>query len=97
MKVFISQPMSGLPREQVLAEREEVVNLLESQGYEVVDSMFGFEGQDLKNEGLHYIGHSILDMAEADAVVFVNGWRSSQRCRVEYDLAKRHKLFIKEL
>ena len=39
MKVFISQPMKGKTKEKIKEERKQVVQALEKQGYEVIDSI----------------------------------------------------------
>lgn len=97
MKIMISQPMTGKSTEQICYERRDLVKQLESQGHEVIDTVFNFEGKDPYNDGLFYMGHSILAMSEVDAVVFMPGWDKSRGCKIEHELALRYGLFIKEL
>ena len=97
MKIMISQPMTGKSTEQIHYERKDLVKQLESQGHEVVNSVFNFEGKDPYNHGLFYMGHSILAMSEVDAVVFMPGWDKSRGCKIEHELALRYGLFIKEI
>ena len=40
MKIMISQPMNGKTTEQIRKERVELVKELESQGHEVLDTVF---------------------------------------------------------
>ena len=40
MKIMISQPMRGKTEEEIKAEREEVVKQLESEGHEVLQTVF---------------------------------------------------------
>lgn len=97
MRIMISQPMTGKTTEEIRKEREELVKQLESQGHEVMDTVFNFEGKDPYNHGLFYMGHSVLAMSEVDAVVFMPGWQYSRGCKIEHELALRYGLFIKEI
>lgn len=97
MKIMLSQPMSGRTTEEIKLERKGLVKQLESQGHEVIDTVFNFEGKDPYNCGLFYMGHSILAMSEVDAVIFMKGWENSRGCKIEHELALRYGLFIKEL
>ena len=42
-KVLISQPMKGLSTEQIKINREQAVEIVTANGYEVLDSIFDFE------------------------------------------------------
>lgn len=97
MKIMISQPMTGKTVPRIKEERKELVELLESQGHTVIDTIFDFKGKDPYNDGLYYMGHSILAMSEVDAVVFMKGWDKSRGCKIEHELALKYGLFIKEL
>lgn len=97
MKIMLSQPMTGRTTLEIREERKELVNLLESQGHTVIDTIFDFKDKDPYNDGLYYMGHSILAMSEVDAVVFMKGWENSRGCKIEHELALKYGLFIKEL
>lgn len=97
MRIMISQPMTGKTTEEIREEREELVKQLESQGHEVVDTVFEFKGKTPYNDGLFYMGHAILAMSKVDAVVFMPGWQYSRGCKIEHELALRYGLFIKEI
>lgn len=97
MKIMISQPMTGKTTEQIRKERVDLVVDLKRQGHEVIDTVFNFEGKDPYNDGLFYMGHSILAMSEVDAVIFMPGWDKSRGCKIEHELALKYGLFIKEL
>lgn len=97
MKIMLSQPMTGRTAEEIREERKELVKQLESQGHTVIDTVFNFEGKDPYNDGLFIMGHCILAMSEADAVIFMKGWENSRGCKIEHELALRYGLFIKEL
>lgn len=97
MKIMLSQPMTGRTIEEIREERSNLVNDLENQGHEVIDTVFDFEDKDPYNHGLYYMGHSILAMSEVDAVIFMKGWEKSRGCKIEHELALKYGLFIKEL
>ena len=97
MRIMISQPMTGRTVGDIRRERSKVINKLKEDGHEVIDTVFNFEGKDPYNDGLFYMGHSILAMSEVDAVVFMPGWDKSRGCKIEHELALRYGLFIKEL
>ena len=82
-KVFVSMPMAGKGKEEILAERERLLALAaDSLGEEVelVESYLG-EG-DYKP--LECLGESLKRMASADLVVFGRGWEDARGCRIEH-------------
>ncbi len=93
MKIMISQPMRGKTNEQIKQEREELVKELESQGHEVVDTVFN----DFPNgqaTPLHYLAKSIEFLANADCVVCMPGWENARGCRIEEQCAREYGKFI---
>lgn len=92
-KVFISQPMNGLTKEEILKTRQEAIDGLYEYGYEpdeieIIDSVFDID-DDFKNP-LFYLGKSLELMSEADLIVFTQGWYDTRGCRIEYECAKRY-------
>lgn len=94
MKVMISQPMGGLTSGEILNARKEAIRILESDGYEIVDTYFDYGNKFIKNEPLYYLGESIKKMSECDAVAFVDGWHNARGCKAEYEIAKEYGLKI---
>ena len=95
MKVFISQPMTGRPKEEILNERNEVIKILESKyGVEVLDSYF--EDYDPQNGSipLKYLAKSIEVLAEADVLLCVGDWENSKGCKVEHECANQYGIKI---
>lgn len=84
MKVFLSQPMNGVPEEEVLKLRCHMESYLE-QVYGPVDIIDSYVHENVpENAGrLWYLGTSIRMMQEADLVVFCPGWENAKGCRVE--------------
>lgn len=93
MKIMISQPMKGKTTEQIEQEREELVKELESQGHEVVDTIFG-DFLNGKDTPLHYLAKSIEFLADVDCLVCMQGWKNARGCRIEEQCARDYGKFI---
>lgn len=93
MKIFISQPMRYKTDEEILAERNAVINLFRlivpsSQEVEVIDSFF--KDAPFDAGPLWYIGESIKHMADADVVYFCKDWYKYRGCAIEHECAVRY-------
>ena len=95
MKVMISQPMRGKTDDQIRAEREELVKELESEGYEVIDTIFAQEPPENSDRGMWYLAKSIEAMSEVDGVVFMKGWEDARGCVAEEYIARKYGKFCK--
>lgn len=98
-KAMISQPMRGKTREQIEAERAEAIKMLEEEGYEVAETIFDFDKDELAaagvvNEPLYYLSKSLEAMSKCDAVYFCPGWSDARGCKCEYDAAMRYGLEV---
>ena len=89
MKVFISQPMTGLTNEEILKVRNNVITCL-TDGYifgvineeiEFIDSFI----QDSNEKPLYLLGKALEKLSTADICVFVDGWKESRGCRIEHE------------
>lgn len=94
MKFMISQPMAGKTIEQIRADREGAVRLLENEGYEVVDSVIARKPPEDAKDALWYLGESLKVMATCDAVFFMPGWEKARGCRIEHAAADAYGLAI---
>lgn len=95
MKFMISQPMAGKTIEQIRAEREGAVRLLEARGHTVLDSVFAEPApESIDNVALWYLSQSLEVMAACDGVLFMPGWDAPEArgCRIEYAAAKAYGL-----
>ncbi len=95
MKIMISQPMRGKTEEEIKAEREEVVKQLESEGHEVLQTVFEDFSED--KSPIYYLAKSIEYLDKADAVIFMQGWENARGCKIEYNVAMAYGKFIKIL
>jgi hypothetical protein len=88
MKVFISQPMKGLSKEEILRKRQEAkLHLfleLNSYNIEFIDAYMRYSNPILS------IGESIKNMAEVDVVYFMRGWEKHRGCRIEHEVAVQY-------
>jgi len=84
-KIFISQPMNNKSNRDIELERKELVKELKKQGFEVLDTILDL-GKNATS--LHYLAKSIEIMAEADIVLFMQGWENARGCLIEYQIAK---------
>lgn len=81
MKVFISQPMIGFSREDVLRRRQEVKLRL---FHELGDYNIEFI------EPILNIGESIKRMAGASVAYFMHGWEKHRDCIIEHEVAVQY-------
>ena len=94
MKIMISQPMRGKTNEQIREERKALVEALEEEGYEVVDTVLDISEN---KSPIYYLSKSIELLDQADAVVFMRGWQEARGCKIEYQIAKDYGKFIMEV
>ena len=86
---MISQPMHFKTEEEILAVRNEAKKKLAAMGYDALDTYYGFDMPwFVKNEALYYLGISLVDMANCDAVYFCRGWEDARGCRIEHEAAE---------
>lgn len=95
MKIMISQPMRGYTEETIREGRKNLVNELEKQGYEVVDTIFTEEAPKNCDKAIYYLSKSIEAMSKVDGVVFMKGWEQARGCKIEYYVAQYYHKFIK--
>lgn len=95
MKIMISQLMRGKTNEQIMTERQELVEKLKKQGHEVVDTVFAEETPKDCDTALYYLSKSIEAIGKVDGVVFMKGWENARGCRIEYEVAVAYNKFVK--
>ena len=95
MKIMISQPMNGKTEKQIKEEREGLVEKLQEEGHEVLDTVFN--DFDCYASPIAYLARSIEYLDKADAVVFMKGWENARGCVAEEYIAKKYGKFVKYL
>ena len=96
-KAMISQPMNGMPSDDILAVRENAIAFLRKHGYDVEDTFFaddGFISDDTRNVSVAYLAKSIEAMSKCDAVYFCKGWATARGCKIERKIAEEYGLII---
>ena len=85
-RVFICQPIENKTIEEIKKVREDTVNFLESQGYEIINKTFEDEldiSEQSRHSILKIIGKNIHRMSNCDGIYCIEGWTLSKNCRVE--------------
>lgn len=85
-KIMISQPMRGKTNELIKEERKVLVQELENNGYEVLDTVFDEAPKDT-DEAIWFLSKSIEYLAQADIIFFMKGWEKARGCKIEHQIA----------
>lgn len=93
MLIFISQVMRNKTYEQIQQERKELVEVLESKGHRVYDSVHK-EAPKNEDEALKQTIQSLQQLSECDAIFLMDNWQSGRCCRFEHDLALSYGIKI---
>lgn len=102
MKAMLSQPMAGKTDEEIITTREKAIKVLESKGYELVNTLFTdewYNKENMEKRGvvqipLCFLAKSLDHMSLCDAVYFCKGWENARGCRIEHEAAKAYGLEI---
>ena len=99
-KIFISQPLSGIPEEESTKQRLKAEDVLrkyyESKGEEVefLHHTEELAPDNIKNKRIWYLGRSISILADADAIAFLPGWKNAPGCCIESEVASRYNIKV---
>lgn len=94
-KVFISQPMNMLSKEDILKNRERAIKKIKEEFGEdiiILDS-YVIEVPKVKMPAIYCLGKAIEILAEADIVYFMKGWAHSRGCSIEHSVAINYGCF----
>lgn len=103
-KVFISQPMGGIYKDKFerdrAAAKQHIYNALGGIPIEFIESYiehnpninFRFKSR----EPIWYLAQSLILLADADYIYFVNGWQTARGCKVERLVAEEYDIPIIE-
>ena len=102
MKAMLSQPMAGKSEEEIVATRERAIKVLESKGYDIVNTLFTdewYSQENMKKRGvaqipLCFLAKSLENMSLCHAAYFCKGWEKARGCRIEHEAAKEYGLTI---
>lgn len=99
-KLFISQPMRGLSKEEIMNARKEIKIRAEEklgESIELIDSFIkDYPGEVNKHVPVFYLGKSIQFLSEADVAYFGGDWRNARGCKIEHEIAVQYGIDIIE-
>ena len=96
MKVFISQPMTGLTEEEILSIRKQArdsIVAIYGDDVRIIDSYYSdLSKQNVEQSmdgvvnswDIFWLSESLNSMSEADLIWFVDGWQHSKGCTIEH-------------
>lgn len=91
---MLSQPMGGRTEEEIKQEREELIKLFAEKGITVADTLFDDVVPEYINEGVYYLGKSLIELARVDALFMCNGWENARGCKIEHQVAEEYGVKI---
>lgn len=94
-RVFISQPMNGKTKNDIMIEREKIIaKLKEDLGYDiqVIDSIITEVPPENVNVGLWYLSKSLELLSTADIVYFPADWEKYRGCIIEHACAALYNI-----
>lgn len=92
MKVFISQPMKGLTKQEIKLNRAEAIENIKrlyGNNVEIIDNYF-----DNNEKPLFNLGKSIELLSAADVIYLCKGWNKARGCNIEYMCASDYGIKI---
>lgn len=100
LKVFISQPMAGRTDEEILKERNDIMDhlrkLYADKDVVLVNSFFDLDIQS-KRPNVRMLGMSIELLAEVDLMVQAPNWFCARGCNVENLVASEYDIPIMDM
>lgn len=101
-KAMLSQPMAGKTDEEIIATRENAINVLKEKGYEIVNTLFTDEwyskdqmlARGVVQIPLCFLAKSLENMSLCHAVYFCKGWERARGCEIEHKAALEYNLEI---
>lgn len=101
-KAMISQPMAGKTEEEIKLTRENAIQILEKNGYEVVNTLFTddwyskdqMEARNVVQVPLCFLAKSLENMSLCHAAYFCKGWENARGCKIEHDAAVAYGLNV---
>lgn len=101
-KAMLSQPMNGKSDEEIVATREKAIKVLETEGYEIVNTLFTdewYSQEQMTQRGVVqipvcFLAKSIENMSLCHTVYFCKGWEKARGCKIEHDVAVAYGLDV---
>lgn len=87
MRVYISGPVTGLPKEEYLRAFEEAENNLQAAGHETFNPAKSHSLMPKWFTHDNYMQLCKREMEMCDAMIQLPGWEQSKGCQIEYHYA----------
>ena len=97
VKIFISQPMRGKTKYEILEEREKAIRIVKKEfgkDVEIIESFFDDFNPVNGCIPLKHLAKSLELLADADVAYFCKGWSEYRGCRIEYLCARNYDIKI---
>ena len=91
-KIYLSGAISSLPIETARRAFAQAEELLQAQGWEVVNPMNN--GLPVEASWEQHLAEDVLLLLACKAVYMMRGWRESRGARLEHAIAKRVRMRI---
>jgi hypothetical protein len=97
IRLFISQPMKDKTNEEILKERNRIIEEVKEQYRDkayvvVVDSYFEDAPHDAAP--LWFLGKSLEKLSTANVAYFADGWDAARGCKIEHECAAQYGIEI---
>ncbi|WP_028264368.1 hypothetical protein [Atopobium fossor] len=90
--VFISQPMRGLSKDQIKAERQRIKATLDHDDM-VINCSIAYDGE----HQLWHLGRALQDLDIADKAIFSKDWQTARSCIIEHMACEMYGVPIVEV
>lgn len=92
MKVFISQPMKGKTDKEILDQRKQITNYIQSkwENAEIIDSYVETAPDEVNP--VFFLGLSMQFLSQADVCIFAQGWEDARGCRIEQQVCEEYNI-----
>lgn len=93
IKIFISQPMYGIPLREIYLKRQQIIARVKKYVENVFDVNLIEPSEVPDNVGrLWYLGNSIMMMDNCDLIIFCDGWNKANGCCIEHEIVQKYNL-----
>lgn len=97
MKIFISQPMQGLPQEEIDSLREEILSWADSAYDDFTPIPIFSEFQLSGKSPVEGLSLSLHMLSDADLVIFAPEWNKHRGCVIEHAVCTMYEIPYVEL
>lgn len=94
-KIFISMPMKGKTRAEIITEQGKVLAHVNEKLGEPVMLVENYIDENISP--LECLGENLKRLAHADWIVFTESWENCKRCVIEHLCAEKYNVPILEL